>query len=109
MLLIFQGNIWEQIFRISFILEMINTVPFIITVRVPQQRFKAALSLILCCSFGGEMKNTTRYTAKWYLKLVLFLVKDPDFSESFASQLMGNSSFCRYFGLLCGICSSLSF
>lgn len=55
------------------------------------------------------MKNTTRYMAKWYLKLVLFLVKDPDFSESFASQLMGNSSFCRYFGLLCGICSSLSF
>lgn len=29
-----QGNIWEQIFRISFILEMINTVPFIITVSV---------------------------------------------------------------------------
>lgn len=28
----FQGNIWEQIFQISFILEMINTVPFIITV-----------------------------------------------------------------------------
>lgn len=27
-----QGNIWEQIFQISFILEMINTVPFIITV-----------------------------------------------------------------------------
>lgn len=27
-----QGNIWEQIFRVSFILEMINTLPFIITV-----------------------------------------------------------------------------
>uniref|UniRef100_A0A8C6PME5 Potassium sodium-activated channel subfamily T member 1 n=1 Tax=Nothobranchius furzeri TaxID=105023 RepID=A0A8C6PME5_NOTFU len=27
-----QGNIWEQIFQISFILEMINTVPFIITI-----------------------------------------------------------------------------
>uniref|UniRef100_A0A8C6PKF7 Potassium sodium-activated channel subfamily T member 1 n=1 Tax=Nothobranchius furzeri TaxID=105023 RepID=A0A8C6PKF7_NOTFU len=26
------GNIWEQIFQISFILEMINTVPFIITI-----------------------------------------------------------------------------
>uniref|UniRef100_A0AAY4AB08 RCK N-terminal domain-containing protein n=1 Tax=Denticeps clupeoides TaxID=299321 RepID=A0AAY4AB08_9TELE len=26
------GNIWEQILRISFILEMINTVPFLITV-----------------------------------------------------------------------------
>uniref|UniRef100_A0A8C4YC68 Potassium sodium-activated channel subfamily T member 1 n=1 Tax=Gopherus evgoodei TaxID=1825980 RepID=A0A8C4YC68_9SAUR len=30
--LMFRGNIWEQIFRISFILEMINTVPFIITI-----------------------------------------------------------------------------
>ncbi|XP_030391979.1 potassium channel subfamily T member 1 isoform X1 [Gopherus evgoodei] len=28
----YKGNIWEQIFRISFILEMINTVPFIITI-----------------------------------------------------------------------------
>uniref|UniRef100_A0A3Q3GSF8 Potassium sodium-activated channel subfamily T member 1 n=1 Tax=Labrus bergylta TaxID=56723 RepID=A0A3Q3GSF8_9LABR len=28
----FKGNIWEQIFQISFILEMINTVPFIITI-----------------------------------------------------------------------------
>ena len=34
LVLIPQGNIWEQIFRISFILEMINTVPFIITVSV---------------------------------------------------------------------------
>ncbi|KAM9360191.1 potassium channel subfamily T member 1 [Symphorus nematophorus] len=28
----YKGNIWEQIFQISFILEMINTVPFIITI-----------------------------------------------------------------------------
>ncbi|KAM6182824.1 potassium channel subfamily T member 1 isoform 4-T4 [Erethizon dorsatum] len=28
----YKGNIWEQIFRVSFILEMINTLPFIITV-----------------------------------------------------------------------------
>uniref|UniRef100_A0A8U8C6Q8 Potassium sodium-activated channel subfamily T member 1 n=1 Tax=Geospiza parvula TaxID=87175 RepID=A0A8U8C6Q8_GEOPR len=33
-----QGNIWEQIFRISFILEMINTVPFIITIFWPPLR-----------------------------------------------------------------------
>uniref|UniRef100_A0A8C2Y9G6 Potassium sodium-activated channel subfamily T member 1 n=1 Tax=Coturnix japonica TaxID=93934 RepID=A0A8C2Y9G6_COTJA len=38
LLLIFQGNIWEQIFRISFILEMINTVPFIITIFWPPLR-----------------------------------------------------------------------
>uniref|UniRef100_A0A8D2M7A3 Potassium sodium-activated channel subfamily T member 1 n=1 Tax=Zonotrichia albicollis TaxID=44394 RepID=A0A8D2M7A3_ZONAL len=36
--LIPQGNIWEQIFRISFILEMINTVPFIITIFWPPLR-----------------------------------------------------------------------
>ncbi|XP_063000863.1 potassium channel subfamily T member 1 isoform X2 [Elgaria multicarinata webbii] len=28
----YKGNIWEQVFRVSFILEMINTVPFIITI-----------------------------------------------------------------------------
>ncbi|KFO21498.1 Potassium channel subfamily T member 1 [Fukomys damarensis] len=28
----YKGNIWEQIFRVSFVLEMINTLPFIITV-----------------------------------------------------------------------------
>ncbi|XP_047197186.1 potassium channel subfamily T member 1 isoform X9 [Hippoglossus stenolepis] len=28
----YKGNIWEQIFKICFILEMINTVPFIITI-----------------------------------------------------------------------------
>uniref|UniRef100_A0A8C7ETF2 Potassium sodium-activated channel subfamily T member 1 n=1 Tax=Neovison vison TaxID=452646 RepID=A0A8C7ETF2_NEOVI len=28
----YKGNIWEQIFRISFVLEMINTLPFIVTI-----------------------------------------------------------------------------
>uniref|UniRef100_A0A3P8V6B1 Potassium sodium-activated channel subfamily T member 1 n=1 Tax=Cynoglossus semilaevis TaxID=244447 RepID=A0A3P8V6B1_CYNSE len=28
----YKGNIWEQVFQISFILEMINSVPFIITI-----------------------------------------------------------------------------
>ncbi|XP_037536160.1 potassium channel subfamily T member 1 isoform X2 [Nematolebias whitei] len=28
----YKGNIWEQIFQMSFILEMINTVPFIVTI-----------------------------------------------------------------------------
>uniref|UniRef100_A0A8C8DEI4 RCK N-terminal domain-containing protein n=1 Tax=Oncorhynchus tshawytscha TaxID=74940 RepID=A0A8C8DEI4_ONCTS len=35
---LFQGNIWEQMFQISFILEMINTVPFIITIFWPPLR-----------------------------------------------------------------------
>uniref|UniRef100_A0A8B9LLH7 Si:dkey-21e5.1 n=1 Tax=Astyanax mexicanus TaxID=7994 RepID=A0A8B9LLH7_ASTMX len=35
---LFQGNIWEQIFQVSFILEMINTVPFIITIFWPPWR-----------------------------------------------------------------------
>ncbi|KAJ7993639.1 hypothetical protein DPEC_G00256730 [Dallia pectoralis] len=34
----YKGNIWEQIFQISFILEMINTVPFIITIFWPPLR-----------------------------------------------------------------------
>uniref|UniRef100_A0A8C5PK90 Potassium sodium-activated channel subfamily T member 1 n=1 Tax=Leptobrachium leishanense TaxID=445787 RepID=A0A8C5PK90_9ANUR len=34
----YKGNIWEQIVRISFILEMINSVPFIITIFWPPLR-----------------------------------------------------------------------
>uniref|UniRef100_A0A8C2B0F4 Potassium channel, subfamily T, member 1 n=1 Tax=Cyprinus carpio TaxID=7962 RepID=A0A8C2B0F4_CYPCA len=34
----FQGNIWEQIFQVSFLLEMLNTVPFIITIFWPPLR-----------------------------------------------------------------------
>ncbi|XP_056396035.1 potassium channel subfamily T member 1 isoform X8 [Hyla sarda] len=34
----YKGNIWEQIIRISFILEMMNTVPFIITIFWPPLR-----------------------------------------------------------------------
>lgn len=38
----YKGNIWEQIFRVSFILEMINTLPFIITVGEPPAERGAA-------------------------------------------------------------------
>ncbi|XP_055456202.1 potassium channel subfamily T member 1 isoform X1 [Psammomys obesus] len=34
----YKGNIWEQIFHVSFVLEMINTLPFIITVFWPPLR-----------------------------------------------------------------------
>ncbi|KAM4721077.1 potassium channel subfamily T member 2 isoform 2-T2 [Rhinophrynus dorsalis] len=34
----YKGNIWEQILRIPFILEMINTVPFIMTIFWPPLR-----------------------------------------------------------------------
>uniref|UniRef100_A0A667X3H9 Potassium sodium-activated channel subfamily T member 1 n=1 Tax=Myripristis murdjan TaxID=586833 RepID=A0A667X3H9_9TELE len=38
MYLSYKGNIWEQIFQVSFLLEMINTVPFIITIFWPPIR-----------------------------------------------------------------------
>ncbi|XP_029371118.1 potassium channel subfamily T member 1 isoform X3 [Echeneis naucrates] len=38
MYLSYKGNIWEQIFQVSFLLEMINTVPFIITIFWPSLR-----------------------------------------------------------------------
>ncbi|XP_057404901.1 potassium channel subfamily T member 1 isoform X5 [Balaenoptera acutorostrata] len=34
----YKGNIWEQTFRVAFILEMINTLPFIITIFWPPLR-----------------------------------------------------------------------
>uniref|UniRef100_A0A8C5XGX9 Potassium sodium-activated channel subfamily T member 1 n=1 Tax=Microcebus murinus TaxID=30608 RepID=A0A8C5XGX9_MICMU len=34
----YKGNIWEQVFRVSFVLEMINTLPFIITIFWPPLR-----------------------------------------------------------------------
>ncbi|XP_075434946.1 potassium channel subfamily T member 1 isoform X3 [Ascaphus truei] len=44
----YKGNIWEQIIRISFILEMINTVPFIITIFWPPLR-KLFIPVFLNC------------------------------------------------------------
>ncbi|XP_030623782.1 potassium channel subfamily T member 2 [Chanos chanos] len=38
MYLSYKGNIWEQIFQVSFLLEMLNTVPFIITIFWPPLR-----------------------------------------------------------------------
>ncbi|XP_047200423.1 potassium channel subfamily T member 1 isoform X4 [Hippoglossus stenolepis] len=38
MYLSYKGNIWEQTFQVSFLLEMINTVPFIITIFWPSIR-----------------------------------------------------------------------
>ncbi|XP_056434914.1 potassium channel subfamily T member 2 [Gadus chalcogrammus] len=38
MYLSYKGNIWEQIFHVSFLLEIINTVPFIITIFWPPIR-----------------------------------------------------------------------
>ncbi|XP_060792606.1 potassium channel subfamily T member 1 [Neoarius graeffei] len=34
----YKGNIWEQIFQVAFLLEMLNTVPFIITIFWPTLR-----------------------------------------------------------------------
>uniref|UniRef100_A0AAR2JN85 Potassium sodium-activated channel subfamily T member 2b n=1 Tax=Pygocentrus nattereri TaxID=42514 RepID=A0AAR2JN85_PYGNA len=34
----FQGNVWEQVLRVPFILEMISAVPFVITVILPSLR-----------------------------------------------------------------------
>ncbi|XP_057610522.1 potassium channel subfamily T member 1 isoform X11 [Chionomys nivalis] len=34
----YKGNIWEQVFHVPFVLEMINTLPFIITVFWPPLR-----------------------------------------------------------------------
>ncbi|XP_030193686.1 potassium channel subfamily T member 2 isoform X2 [Gadus morhua] len=36
--LCYKGNIWEQVLRVAFILEMISAVPFMITVIVPSFR-----------------------------------------------------------------------
>ncbi|XP_062867046.1 potassium channel subfamily T member 1 [Trichomycterus rosablanca] len=38
MYLTYKGNIWEQIFQVAFLLEMLNTVPFIITIFWPTLR-----------------------------------------------------------------------
>ncbi|XP_037401942.1 potassium channel subfamily T member 2 isoform X6 [Pygocentrus nattereri] len=38
MYLSYKGNIWEQMFQVSFLLEMLNTAPFIITIFWPTLR-----------------------------------------------------------------------
>uniref|UniRef100_A0A8C7WKW0 Potassium sodium-activated channel subfamily T member 2 n=1 Tax=Oncorhynchus mykiss TaxID=8022 RepID=A0A8C7WKW0_ONCMY len=84
-----QGNIWEQIIRLTFILEMVNTVPFLLTVMwLPLRNLfipvflncwlaKHALEnmindLHLCgCHLERAGKNLTLFDS-WYFCVVTF-------------------------------------
>lgn len=46
--LCFQGNVWEQVLRVPFILEMISAVPFMITVSGRILRYWALTAVGLC-------------------------------------------------------------
>ncbi|KAJ0067970.1 hypothetical protein NL108_014239, partial [Boleophthalmus pectinirostris] len=53
----YKGNIWEQIFQVSFILEMINTVPFIITIFWPPLRHIFVPVFLNCWLAKGALEN----------------------------------------------------
>ncbi|KAM7415752.1 hypothetical protein PAMA_018016 [Pampus argenteus] len=53
----YKGNIWEQMFQISFILEMINTVPFIITIFWPPLRNIFVPVFLNCWLAKGALEN----------------------------------------------------
>ncbi|KAM4578511.1 potassium channel subfamily T member 1 isoform 6-T6 [Fundulus diaphanus] len=53
----YKGNIWEQIFQISFILEMINTVPFIITIFCARLRNIFVPVFLNCWLAKGALEN----------------------------------------------------
>ncbi|XP_054466460.1 potassium channel subfamily T member 1 isoform X2 [Anoplopoma fimbria] len=53
----YKGNIWEQIFQICFILEMINSVPFIITIFWPPLRDIFVPVFLNCWLAKGALEN----------------------------------------------------
>ncbi|XP_049434075.1 potassium channel subfamily T member 1 isoform X9 [Epinephelus fuscoguttatus] len=53
----YKGNIWEQIFQITFILEMINSVPFIITIFWPPLRNIFVPVFLNCWLAKGALEN----------------------------------------------------
>lgn len=53
----YKGNIWEQIFQMSFILEMINTVPFIITIFWEPLRCIFVPVFLNCWLAKGALEN----------------------------------------------------
>ncbi|XP_058492437.1 potassium channel subfamily T member 1 isoform X10 [Solea solea] len=53
----YKGNIWEQIFQITFILEMINSVPFIITIFWPPWRNIFVPVFLNCWLAKGALEN----------------------------------------------------
>ncbi|XP_067341014.1 potassium channel subfamily T member 2 isoform X3 [Channa argus] len=57
MYLSYKGNIWEQIFQVSFLLEMINTVPFIITIFWPSIRNIFIPVFLNCWLAKGALEN----------------------------------------------------
>uniref|UniRef100_A0A8C6WVI1 Si:dkey-21e5.1 n=1 Tax=Neogobius melanostomus TaxID=47308 RepID=A0A8C6WVI1_9GOBI len=56
-LYIVRGNIWEQIFQVSFILEMINSVPFIITIFWTPLRNIFVPVFLNCWLAKGSLEN----------------------------------------------------
>ncbi|XP_078141207.1 potassium channel subfamily T member 1 [Centroberyx gerrardi] len=53
----YKGNIWEQMFQMSFILEMINTVPFIITIFWPPLKNIFVPVFLNCWLAKGALEN----------------------------------------------------
>ncbi|CAN0354339.1 unnamed protein product, partial [Lampetra fluviatilis] len=48
MFLNYKGNIWEQVLQVSFVLEVVTTIPFIITIFVTHLR-SAFIPVFLNC------------------------------------------------------------
>uniref|UniRef100_A0A3Q3IUX2 RCK N-terminal domain-containing protein n=1 Tax=Monopterus albus TaxID=43700 RepID=A0A3Q3IUX2_MONAL len=57
----YKGNVWEQIFQVSFILEMINTVPFIITIFWPPLRNIFVPVFLNCWLAKGALENMINF------------------------------------------------
>lgn len=73
----FQGNVWEQVLRVPFILEMISAIPFMITVSE-----SAASTQASCRTHAARFKHLrqfdgTEITTVSALTQPPFLEEDP--------------------------------
>uniref|UniRef100_A0A673A2X6 Potassium channel, subfamily T, member 1 n=1 Tax=Sphaeramia orbicularis TaxID=375764 RepID=A0A673A2X6_9TELE len=74
MYLSYKGNIWEQIFQVSFLLEMINTVPFIITIFWPSLRNIFIPVFLNCWLAKCALENMIVITLCWFMKASCTLI-----------------------------------
>ncbi|TTA69413.1 Potassium channel subfamily T member 1 [Bagarius yarrelli] len=64
----YKGNVWEQVLRVPFILEMISAVPFVITVILPSFRNLFIPVFLNCWLAKHALENMITILRAWAVK-----------------------------------------
>ena len=81
-----QGNVWQQLLSFHFVLELVNTIPFMLTVSTKSQKFASFAEIL---------------TARCIIDLSAFVASaaelvHPSFPQLLASETLIREYVCEY-------------